>query len=77
MEDPNLIQLNYTCKDANCLYTPNAVGVSVSVTLSDYERGNYQAQQCPNCGGEMISDSDDEIQKAMWDAGIKYTGLSS
>lgn len=70
MDDPNLIQVNYTCKDANCLYTPNAMGVSISVSLSDYESGNLEIQKCPNCNGEMISDADNEIEKTLWDAGI-------
>lgn len=70
MEDPEIIQVNYTCKRASCLYSPDARGVVVSVNIDDYEKENYSAPQCPNCGGEMISDSDKEINDAKWDANI-------
>lgn len=72
MEEKEVINIRYQCKNFYCRNSPNSVTAIVSVAKVNFERDDVCSPKCIICEGEMISAIEEEISNTMWSAGIKY-----
>lgn len=68
----SIIHRHYDCADFFCRYGPDAVIVSIPLTIIDGEPYREPGlPKCPICGSKMISDEEKDLDKTLYELGIE------